>query len=291
MILKQSTISSLMNHFIKHINWQSIAEQIALTIFQLVLVTVGLLVVNWLGKKIIKHLFNRYKATKLNTISVNRINTIYTLVLNIFQYTILFFWIYALLSFLGVPVGTLIAGAGIFSLALGLGAQGFVSDIVTGAFILMEEQINVGDSVKIGTVEGTVSAIGIRTTQVISADGTLNFIPNRNISIVSNKSRHEMRALVQIPIFPDSPIDKINAIIETTNQTVVKSLNGITQEPTNMGATPLADGKLVIQVVTFTQPGDQFTVQRELLAAYLKAISDADIVIPTVYHDDATPNA
>ncbi|WP_252898921.1 mechanosensitive ion channel domain-containing protein [Secundilactobacillus odoratitofui] len=57
------------------------------------------------------------------------------------------------MSFLGVPVGTLIAGAGIFSLALGLGAQGFVSDIVTGAFILMEEQINVGDAVKIGTIE------------------------------------------------------------------------------------------------------------------------------------------
>lgn len=55
---------------------------------------------------------------------------------------------------LGVPVGTLIASAGIFSVALGLGAQGFVSDIVTGFFILLEDQIDVGDYVKIETIEG-----------------------------------------------------------------------------------------------------------------------------------------
>ncbi|MTV83237.1 mechanosensitive ion channel family protein [Secundilactobacillus folii] len=280
------TLSSNLSRFIQHFDWQKIGEQVATTIFQLVLVTVGLLIVNWLGKKIIRHFFKKYRQTRLTNGSANRVDTIYTLVLNIFQYTVLFFWIYALLSFLGVPVGTLIAGAGIFSLALGLGAQGFVSDIVTGAFILMEEQINVGDAVKIGDVEGTVSAIGIRTTQVISADGTLNYIPNRNITIVSNKSRHEMRAMVQIPIYPDSPIDQIDEIIEQVNQSVSAQFPTITQSPTNLGTVPLTDGQVVIQVVAFTQPGEQFTVQRELLAAYLKAINEAGIPLPTVYHSD-----
>lgn len=282
-----------MTHFVRfihHFDWQRIGEQAATTVFQLILVSVGLLLVNWLGKKIIRHLFKRYKATKITPGTANRVDTIFTLVMNIFQYTVLFFWIYALLSFMGVPVGTLVAGAGIFSLALGLGAQGFVSDIVTGAFILMEEQINVGDAVKIGTIEGTVSAIGIRTTQVVSADGTLNFIPNRNITIVSNKSRNEMRALVQIPIVPDSPIDEINAIIETVNQSVTDQFPAITQAPTNLGTVPLPDGKLVIQVVTFTQPGEQATVQHELLSAYLKAISDADISLPTIYRTDTPSN-
>lgn len=277
----------LMHHltrFIANFDWQKIGEQVATTFFQLLVVSIGLLVVNWLGKKIIRHLFNQYK--RRNAAAANRTDTMYTLVMNIFQYTVLFFWIYALLSFLGVPVGTLVAGAGIFSLALGLGAQGFVSDIVTGAFILMEEQINVGDAVKISEIEGTVSAIGIRTTQVISADGTLNFIPNRNITIVSNKSRHEMRALVQIPIFPDSPIDDINHIIHEVNQTVPEQFPAITQAPTNLGTVPLTDGKLVIQIVTFTQPGEQFSVQHGLLSAYLKAISDANITLPSTYHGD-----
>lgn len=280
------TLSTHLTRFIQHFNWQQIGEQVATVIFQLLLVTVGLLLVNWLGKKIIRHLFKRYKNTRVTPGSANRVDTIFTLVMNIFQYTILFFWIYALLSFMGVPVGTLVAGAGIFSLALGLGAQGFVSDIVTGAFILMEEQINVGDSVKIGEVEGTVSAIGIRTTQIISADGTLNFIPNRNITIVSNKSRHEMRAMVQIPIYPDSPIDQINTLIEDVNKTTTTQFPQITQAPTNLGTVPLKNGQVVIQVVTFTEPGEQYTVQRELLSAYLKAINDAGISLPTIYQTD-----
>lgn len=280
-------LTSNLTRFIQHFDWQHIGEQIATTLFQLLLVSIGLLLVNWIGKKIIRHLFKRYKKNKFIEGTANRVDTIFTLVMNIFQYTVIFFWVYALLSFMGVPVGTLIAGAGIFSLALGLGAQGFVSDIVTGAFILMEDQINVGDAVKIGEVEGTVSAVGIRTTQVISADGTLNFIPNRNITIVSNKSRHEMRALVQIPIFPDSPIDQINSIIESVNQTVPAHFPTITQAPTNMGTVPLANGQVVIQVVTFTQPGEQFAVQHELLSAYLKAINDADIELPTIYHNES----
>ncbi|WP_252898920.1 mechanosensitive ion channel [Secundilactobacillus odoratitofui] len=69
---------------------------------------------------------------------------------------------------------------------------------------------------------------------MISADGTLNFIPNRNITIVSNKSRHEMRALVQIPIFPDSPIDEINNVIKNVNQTITSQFPAITQSPTNL---------------------------------------------------------
>lgn len=279
-------LTSNLTRFIQRFDWQHIGEQIATTLFQLLLVTVGLLLVDWIGKKIIRHFFKRYKKNKFVEGSASRVETIFTLTLNIFQYTIIFFWVYALLSFMGVPVGTLIAGAGIFSLALGLGAQGFVSDIVTGAFILMEDQINVGDAVKIGEVEGTVSAVGIRTTQVISADGTLNFIPNRNITIVSNKSRHEMRAMVQIPIFPDSPIDQINQIIETVNQTVPAQFPTITQAPTNLGTVPLANGQVVIQVVTFTQPGEQFDIQHKLLSAYLKAIKDAHIELPTIYHTD-----
>ncbi|GAX05239.1 small-conductance mechanosensitive channel [Secundilactobacillus pentosiphilus] len=280
-------LSSNLTRFIQHFDWQHIGEQIATTVFQLLLVTVGLLLIDWIGKKIIRHFFKRYKKNKFIEGSANRLDTIFTLVMNLFQYTIIFFWIYAFLSFMGVPVGTLIAGAGIFSLALGLGAQGFVSDIVTGAFLLMEDQINVGDAVMIDKVEGTVSAVGIRTTQVISADGTLNFIPNRNITIVSNKSRHEMRAMVQIPIFPDSPIDQINAIIESVNQTVPAQFPTITQAPTNLGTVPLENGQVVIQVVTFTQPGEQFTVQHKLLSAYLKAINDANIELPTIYHNNS----
>ncbi|WP_282802355.1 mechanosensitive ion channel family protein [Secundilactobacillus kimchicus] len=288
--MNQQLNQMTLQHLFRHFNWEKMSEQFLSTIGQLAIVTIALVVISTIGQTVIKHSFNRYKRTRLAGDSGNRIDTIYTLIMNLFHYTILFFWIYALLSAMGVPVGTLIAGAGIFSLALGLGAQGFVSDIVNGAFMLMEKQIDVGDTVRINQIEGTVSAIGIRTTQIVSYDGTLNFIPNRNITIVSNMSRHEMRAMVEIPIFPDSPIDQISAIIETVNTSIKTDLPAITKAPTLLGTTPLTNGKLAIQVVTFTQPGEQANAQRELLTAYLKALSQANIPLPTPYPPESTAN-
>ncbi|XIF20390.1 MAG: mechanosensitive ion channel family protein [Acetilactobacillus jinshanensis] len=147
-----------------------------------------------------------------------KVSTLHTLSINALSYGLVIFWIYSVLSLIGIPVGTLITGAGIFSLAIGLGAQGFVSDIVSGFFILFEHQLNVGDYVQIGEIQGTVKAIGLRTTQVTSIDGTLNYIPNRNITVISNFSRNNMTAIIQIKINPDTPIKKSLNIIKAVNQ-------------------------------------------------------------------------
>ncbi len=120
----------------------------------------------------------------------------------------MFFYFYAILSILGIPVSTLLASAGIVSVALGLGAQGFVTDIVTGFFILLEQQFSVGDVVKINTITGKIHAVGLRTTQVISDDGTLNFIPNRSITVVSNMSRNNMQAVIDIRLDPKKMLVK-----------------------------------------------------------------------------------
>lgn len=113
-----------------------------------------------------------------------------------------------MLSILGVPVSSLLAGAGLAGVAIGLGAQGFLTDVVNGFFILLENQFEVGDSVVIGTVEGNISSVGIRTTQIRGFDGTLHFIPNRNITVVSNKSRGDMRVQIDIPIYAHTDLEK-----------------------------------------------------------------------------------
>ena len=82
------------------------------------------------------------------------------------NYVLYFFLVYWLLSILGVPVSSLLAGAGLAGVALGLGAQGFLSDVVNGFFILLENQFEVGDSVEVGPVTGLISTVGIRTTQI-----------------------------------------------------------------------------------------------------------------------------
>lgn len=262
------------------VDWESLLQHVAGVVFQLVLLTIVLLLINWIGKKIIRHIFKTGLRNTKASISPKKLDTIYTLVLNIFKYILMFFWIYAILSAIGIPVGTLIAGAGIFSLAIGLGAQGFVSDMVNGFFILLEQQISVGDTIKIGAIEGRVTYVGIRTTQIQSTDGTLNYIPNRNITVVSNKSRNNMQALMEIPISSDAPFDKITKIINDINDNLDLNELQITKKPAILGFSNQSDGTLVIQIAAYTKPGAQFNVKNVLLKDYLSTIKDAGIELP-----------
>lgn len=262
------------------VDWESVLQHVASAVFQLVLLTVVLLLINWIGKKIIRHIFKTGLRNSKASISPKKLDTIYTLVLNIFKYILMFFWIYAILSAIGIPVGTLIAGAGIFSLAIGLGAQGFVSDMVNGFFILLEQQISVGDTIKINSIEGQVTYVGIRTTQVQSVDGTLNYIPNRNITIVSNKSRNNMQALMEIPIFNDSPFSEITKTINDVSDSIDQIELQITKKPAIIGFSNQNDGTLVIQIGTYTKPGAQFNAKNVLLEKYLTALNAANIKLP-----------
>ena len=265
---------------VSKIDWQQIVLNIGGKIIEIILFSALFWIIDRIGKHLIHHVFIANANTNDN--ASNRLSTIFTLLLNIFHYIIMFFWLYAILSTLGVPVGTLIASAGIFSVALGLGAQGFVSDIVTGFFILLEDQFDVGDYVKIETVEGTVSAMGLRTTQITSADGTLNFVPNRKILIISNQSRNDMRVLIDLHITASTPATELTQAIEATNKTLIPDYPDIIGEPDIQGVTTQADGTLVFRVQFYVKNGMQFAIQRDFLAAYLAAAKDAGIQLPSL---------
>ena len=140
-------------------------------------------------KKIVK------PSLKYSNRDAGRQKTISRLLENVFNYTLYFFLVYCILSILGLPVSSLLAGAGIAGVAIGMGAQGFLSDVINGFFILFERQLDVGDEVVLTngpiTVSGKVVSVGIRTTQLRGEDQALHFVPNRNITVVSNFSREE----------------------------------------------------------------------------------------------------
>ena len=141
-------------------------------------------------KKIVK------PSLKYSNRDAGRQKTISRLLENIFNYTLYFFLVYCILSILGLPVSSLLAGAWIAGVAIGMWAQGFLSDVINGFFILFERQLDVGDEVVLTngpiTVSGKVVSVGIRTTQLRGEDQALHFVPNRNITVVSNFSRDEL---------------------------------------------------------------------------------------------------
>ena len=276
---QDSKQTNLLSRYFANINWDEIISKIISTTVALILISLLFVLLNIIGKSIIKRSF---KHTRLvQNLASNRLDTVYSLTRNIFHYTILFFYLYAVLSILGVPVGTLLAGAGILSVALGLGAQGFVNDVITGAFILLEQQLAVGDSVKIGTIEGTVHSVGLRTTQILGYDGTLNFIPNRSITIISNLSRNDMRALIEIGLDPKKEIKEMIKLIQAVNDELKPKFPDITVGPNILGTFDSGNGRMVLRVAIYTKNGAQFSVQSAFLERYLEVLNNNGFNIPT----------
>ena len=156
-----------------------------------------LFVLFYIAKKLLHATVKRIvkPSLKFSNRDAGRQKTISRLLENVFNYILYFFLVYCILSILGLPVSSLLAGAGIAGVAIGMGAQGFLSDVINGFFILFERQLDVGDEVVLTngpiTVSGKVVSVGIRTTQLRGDDQALHFVPNRNITVVSNFSREE----------------------------------------------------------------------------------------------------
>lgn len=265
--------------FIDHLN----VEEVLFTFFTKLISILLLIIAFVIVRQVINYLFEKTvnRSLAFSRQKVARQKTLAKLSHNVLNYTLYFFLFYWILSILGVPISSLLAGAGITGVAIGLGAQGFLSDVVNGFFILLENQFDVGDIINVGTVSGTVTNVGIRTTQIHDFDGTLHFIPNRNITIVSNKSRSNMRAQIDIPLFVHTNLDQISDIVTKINEEYVSKHPAIVGEPTVFGPTTNANGQFVYRINIFTQNGAQFDIYAEFYKLYQKAILEEGIDLPT----------
>lgn len=163
-----------------------------------------------------KQALNKFVEVRTNSplrISERREATMVRLLQNVFSYVIYFVAGVMILETLSVDVRGLLAGAGIVGLAVGFGAQNLVKDIITGFFIIFEDQFSVGDYVRVGTFEGTVEEIGLRTTKIKSWTGEINILPNGSIVEVTNFSLHNSVAFVDVSISYEENIQKAEQVI------------------------------------------------------------------------------
>ncbi|EUJ41280.1 mechanosensitive ion channel family protein [Listeria weihenstephanensis FSL R9-0317] len=237
-------------------------------------------ILGWIGRKLIRSFFKKYRTQKM--VSESRAKTLESLILNLFGYLMFFtFAILILENFINVTA--IIAGAGVASLAIAFGAQGLVSDVVTGFFILLERQLDVGDSITLEQVNGNVEALGLRTTQVRDFDGTLHFIPNRQIMIVSNHSRGNMRVLVDIQIAPTADAEYAMEIMKQVCEREKTASKNIVEGPTVIGVQQVTATSTVIRVIGKAVNGEQFEVQRTLLKDIREELVANNVELPLSY--------
>lgn len=264
-----------------NINWDEIINLIIQKTISIVLLSILFLILHRLSYFLLDRIYHQY--SKRYGMNETRLKTIKTLMHNIIQYTLGFFYIYSLLSILGFPIGSLLAGAGIAGLAIGLGAQGFMNDIITGAFIIMEQQIDVGNYIRLPnlSIEGTVISVGLRTLQLKSVDGTIHFVPNRNITVISNTSRANMQVLVDVRVDPTEGIDEIKQVIETVNQKIAEQYHEVIETPPSIfGLVDLGNNNFAIRTIMYVENGQQFKLKQAFLTASIDALTANGYTIP-----------
>lgn len=269
---------TFIEELISTFDWKNIAQQVISASVRILFTLLVFFIINLIAKWAIEEGFKRF-VKKNNQVS-NRYETIYRVIKNVYHAIFYFFFIYTILEILNFPVGSLLASAGVIGLAVSLGAQGFVSDLVNGFTILSGKQLDIGDEVKIEDVSGTVININLRNIQVKDFDGTMHFIPNREILVISNRSKGDMRALIDVRLFPDTDVTEVRKIIEKVNTKQVPNFPEITVPPKDILFVSNDKNQLTMRVIMYTKPGDQYGVMNNFYETYIHELSRAGVELP-----------
>lgn len=276
--IENVTNPSFLEKMIATFDWAALQKQLITTVFRLVFVLLVFYILRKVSVWAIKLFFQKYFKNYMQ--KTNRYTTIYRVTFNVYNTIYYFFLIYTILEIFNFPVGTLLASAGVVGLAISLGAQGFVSDLVNGFTMLFEKQIEIGDEVTLDEITGEVLNVTLRTTQVQDFDGTVHFIPNREIAIISNRSKTDMRALITVRLYPDTDIEKVREIIAQANEKYIPHFPKITKPPKEILFSSNAKNQLILRVTMFTEPGAQYEVMNRFYEFYVKELTNQGIELP-----------
>jgi len=183
----------------------------------------------------------------------------------------------------GLKIGPILAGAGIVGLAVGFGAQYLIRDIITGLFIILENQYRIGDVVKIDEASGTVESITLRLTSLRDMNGTVHHIPHGEIKRVSNMSKSFARVNLDIGVAYKTDIDHLIEVINRTGKELAEDPDFskyILTPPKFLRVNEFADSAIMVKIMGDTKSLRQWEVTGELRKRLKIAFDKEGIEIP-----------
>ncbi|HWL23157.1 MAG TPA: mechanosensitive ion channel family protein [Ureibacillus sp.] len=260
------------NQFMDKISNEATWIALTDTIIKIILVLVLSKVIITVAKKTLRNIFLVRAKSPLRT-NERRETTLLKLLENIITYVIYFISAIMILEYCGFAVKGLLAGAGIVGLAVGFGAQSLVKDIISGFFIIFEDQFSVGDYIKINTFEGEVLEIGLRTTKLKSKTGELHLIPNGSILQVTNYSILNSVSIVDMTIANDNRLELAEKLIYEKLSQLERKVDEIVKVLELEESEILDSGEIVLRITTETKPTKQDEVSR-LIRKELRPVLD-----------------
>lgn len=226
------------------------------------------------GRLVVKQAFDKHQPSN------RRAQTLEILLRSAITYLVFFMACLMILQVFNVDTSAILASAGILGLAVGFGAQNLVKDVISGFFILFEDQFSVGDFIQIDSVTGTVEEIGLRTCKIRQWTGQLSIIPNGGIARVTNYNRGPMLAQVTVGIAYEEDIDQAIKVLKEECEKAYREIEALIDLPQVQGITELAQASVNIRAVAPTLPGEHWAVERELRKRFKYALDRAGIEIP-----------
>ncbi|MDI6449863.1 mechanosensitive ion channel family protein [Anaerobaca lacustris] len=220
----------------------------------------------------LKFLFRRHK---------NRTMTMYSLALNVSRYVIYLLAIGFILTELGVNYTMYFASLSVIGLAIGFGSQGLVQDMVTGFFIVFEEQFNVGDMVEIPPHTGIVEELGLRMTRLRNYLGQRVVIPNRNIAVVGNYLRGAQQVYLDVAVTENADAGEATHTLERVGRDVADQFQDIVlTPPASRGEISLSTGQRFLRLHLAIWPQQQWIVDQELVPRIKATMESKGFDIP-----------
>ncbi|HLR61213.1 MAG TPA: mechanosensitive ion channel family protein [Lentibacillus sp.] len=249
-------------------------------LFKAIAILVIALIIVRVGNKVIGRIFESRSRGPLR-ITERREVTIKKLIQNSMKYTVYFIaFIMILDDAFGFDIGALLAGAGVAGLAIGFGAQNLVRDIISGFFIIFEDQFSVGDYILTAGAEGYVEEIGMRTTKIESWTGEQHVVPNGNVTQVTNYSIHNGLAIVDVNVPYENDVAAAEKIIGDVIKTLPDKHEEIVKVPEIFGVEVLDTSHFVLRVIAETLPSYQWKGARNIRKEIKEVLYKEGIQIP-----------
>jgi len=252
-----------------------------------------LLLLLFLAVKIVLRLIEKIKVTLLKAVEDDdpdsisqdeaRAHTIASVFSSVARVGVMVIGVLMALEMIGVNTAPILGSVAILGLAISFGSQSLVKDIVTGFFILLENQFAVGDTVTLSGTTGTVEDISLRVTLLRQANGTLNVIPNGQISTVANLSRDWSKATVHVGVAYGCDLKEVERVVNAVGETLAAEEDHkekFDETPSFIGVTALGDSAVTVRVQGQVKAGAQWGIERELNRRLLEALTEAGIDIP-----------
>ncbi len=209
-----------------------------------------------------------------------RIATLGSLLRNVVDVVLVVITLLTVLAIFGVPMGPLIASAGVGGVALGFGAQSLVKDYLSGIFMLTEDQFGVGDLIKVGDLTGTVQEVTLRVTKLRDPTGTVWYVRNGEVLTLGNVSQGFSTATIDIPVAIDEDPEKVQAVLRKAVGSMAEEPEWSTkllENPNVLGVGSMSGGTMTMQISLKTGPDQQWGPTRAVRERAQRALAEAGI--------------